>query len=73
MLHDRDEVSDDLPLAKRQRTQEPSVLPPSHTLLGVPPNAVSSDGGFNLGETDVGISEYVSSSLAPMQGIIKQR
>ena len=49
-----------------------SVLPPSHSLLGIP--QPTSD-GFTLRilERDVGISEYVGRDVPSFNGIIKQR
>jgi len=49
-----------------------SVLPPSHTLLGITPT-FSSDGLRQVLQTDVGISEYISRDVPPISGIIKQR
>ena len=49
-----------------------SVLPPSHTLLGIVPT-FSSDGLRQVLQTDVGISEYISRDVPPISGIIKQR
>ncbi|KAG2367275.1 tRNA pseudouridine synthase D [Suillus spraguei] len=49
-----------------------SVLPPSHTLLGIAPT-FSSNGLRQVLQTDVGISEYISRDVPPISGIIKQR
>jgi tRNA pseudouridine13 synthase len=47
------------------------IFPPSYVLLGRPPR---STGGLDqLAEQDVGISEYISKDLSPIEGIIKQR
>ena len=48
------------------------ILPPSHSLLGVPhPNFQS--GQLKICEADVGISEYIGRDTARIEGIIKQR
>ncbi|KAJ2920101.1 hypothetical protein MD484_g348, partial [Candolleomyces efflorescens] len=49
------------------------VLPPSHSLLGVPLPEVKPNSAINFLETDVGISEYIGRGEAKIEGIIKQR
>jgi hypothetical protein len=47
------------------------VLPPSYVLLGRLPRPTGTTS--QLTEQDVGITEYVSKDLSPIEGIIKQR
>lgn len=47
------------------------ILPPSHSLLTSLQRPVGST--IQFGEEDVGITEYISQDLTPIQGIIKQR
>ena len=55
-----------------QTTEEiEHILPPSYSLLERPPRPSSSINQF--GEEDVGITEYISKGLSPIEGIIKQR
>src|SRR5688572_28822618 len=49
------------------------VLPPSHSLLGVPLPQVKPGHATQFLETDVGISEYIGKGEAKIGGIIKQR
>jgi tRNA pseudouridine13 synthase len=58
--------------SKENSPSTESVLPPSHTLLGIAPT-FSSDGLRQVLQTDVGISEYISQDVPPISGIIKQR
>jgi tRNA pseudouridine13 synthase len=58
--------------SKENSSTSESVLPPSHTLLGIAPT-FSSDGLRQVLQTDVGISEYISRDVPPISGIIKQR
>ncbi|KAJ3869447.1 pseudouridine synthase [Lentinula novae-zelandiae] len=53
--------------------ETPYILPPSHSLLGVPPPTVIEGRAINFLETDVGISEYVGRGVSKIEGIIKQR
>lgn len=53
--------------------ETPYILPPSHSLLGVPPPTVIEGRATNFLETDVGISEYVGRGVSKIEGIIKQR
>lgn len=51
-----------------------NLLPPSHSLLGLPPPACTPDGSMVcVMESDVGISEYVGHDVPKIEGIIKQR
>lgn len=52
-----------------------SLLPPSRSLLGLPPVSKVPPDGFmhRTCEVDVGISQYVGSGLPRIEGIIKQR
>jgi tRNA pseudouridine13 synthase len=61
---------DDQP--ETEESDKPSVLPPSHCLLGIP-TPVSVDGRINFTEKDVGIAEYVGKGVSQIDGIIKQR
>jgi len=49
------------------------ILPPSHSLLGVPLPVAVQGRAINFRETDVGISEYVGKGVSKIEGIIKQR
>ena len=53
-------------------SESQSLLPPSHSLLGIP--QPTSDGStLRILERDVGISEYVGRDVPSFSGIIKQR
>ncbi|KAJ3789478.1 pseudouridine synthase [Lentinula aff. detonsa] len=54
-------------------TEKPHVLPPSHSLLGVPLPTAQEGHAINFLETNVGISEYVGRGVSKIEGIIKQR
>jgi len=49
------------------------ILPPSHSLLGIPLPVVQEGGALRFLEADVGISEYIGRGEAKVEGIIKQR
>jgi len=51
----------------------PQVLPPSHSLLGLPLPLIKGGQPLNFHEPDVGISEYIGRGDAKIEGIIKQR
>jgi tRNA pseudouridine13 synthase len=53
--------------------QTESVLPPSHSLLGIPLPVAPSGQPINFTEADVGISEYVARGIPKVEAIIKQR
>ncbi|KAF8351365.1 pseudouridine synthase [Amanita rubescens] len=53
--------------------QTESVLPPSHSLLGIPLPVAPSGQPINFTEADVGISEYVATDIPKVEAIIKQR
>jgi len=52
-----------------------NLLPPSRSLLGLPPAPELPPDGFmhRTCEVDVGISQYIGNSLSEINGIIKQR
>jgi len=50
-----------------------SILPPSHSLLGIPVPVAKEGSALNFLEADVGISEYIGRGEAKVEGIIKQR
>lgn len=55
-------------------SEEENLLPPSHVLLGLAKPTAAADGSlYRISEEDVGISEYVSSDIPRIGGIIKQR
>jgi tRNA pseudouridine13 synthase len=59
---------------KTNKPESAGVLPPSHSLLSAPRDAVNSEGPeLRVMETDVGISEYVGHDIPKIDGIIKQR
>ncbi|KAJ3774471.1 pseudouridine synthase [Lentinula raphanica] len=62
-------VSDDT----SEATTEKHILPPSHSLLGVPLPIIKDGRAITFLETDVGISEYVGRGVSKVEGIIKQR
>jgi tRNA pseudouridine13 synthase len=51
----------------------PHMLPPSHSLLGLPLPVIEEGQPLNFHEPDVGISEYIGRGDAKIEGIIKQR
>ena len=53
--------------------QTESVLPLSHSLLGVPLPVAPTGQPLNFAEADVGISEYVAKDIIKVEAIIKQR
>lgn len=53
--------------------QPESVLPPSHSLLGIPLPAAPPGQPINFTEANVGISEYVAKDAPKVEAIIKQR
>ena len=53
--------------------QTESVLPLSHSLLGVPLPVAPTGQPLNFAEADVGISEYVAKDIFKVEAIIKQR
>jgi tRNA pseudouridine13 synthase len=55
------------------RSTLPQVLPPSHSLLGLPFPVMKEGQPLNFREPDVGISEYIGRGDAKAEGIIKQR
>ncbi|KAJ7638956.1 pseudouridine synthase [Roridomyces roridus] len=65
------------PASKRAKLDDPAnaehILPPSHSLLGLPLPVASANGALNFVEADVGISEYMGHGISKIQGIIKQR
>lgn len=50
-----------------------NLLPPSHVLLNLPASQIEPGASPKIREEDVGISEYISSGVSPIEGIIKQR
>jgi tRNA pseudouridine13 synthase len=60
-----------------QTTSDPlepeHILPPSHSLLGIPLPVQRDDAPMVFLETDVGISEYIGRGVPKIEGIIKQR
>ncbi len=60
------------PLVDEPKKHE-HILPPSHSLLGIPLPETSATGAINFMEKDVGISEYVGHDASKVEGIIKQR
>ncbi|KAH7887645.1 tRNA pseudouridine synthase D [Phlebopus sp. FC_14] len=56
-----------------RRDQPESILPPSHILLGNGLPLLTPGQFRQLLESDVGISEYISRGILPINGIIKQR
>jgi len=56
-----------------ESTSLPQVLPPSHSLLGLPLPVIKDGQPLNFHEPDVGISEYIGRGDARIEGIIKQR
>ena len=69
---------EDIPSGKSIETnslgsENQSVLPPSHALLGVPLPAIHEGTGVTFMEADVGISEYIGRGVPKIEGIIKQR
>ncbi|RXW24609.1 hypothetical protein EST38_g1263 [Candolleomyces aberdarensis] len=64
------------PVVQEEGQSQPAwdhVLPPSHSLLGVPLPEVKPNAAVKFLETDVGISEYIGRGEAKIEGIIKQR
>lgn len=62
--------------APPQTTSDPEpehILPPSHSLLGIPLPVQHDDAPMVFLETDVGISEYIGRGVPKIEGIIKQR
>jgi tRNA pseudouridine13 synthase len=72
-----DEAGSSIPVLQEvEAEQKPAwdhVLPPSHSLLGIPLPEAKPNTAINFSERDVGISEYVGSGEAKVEGIIKQR
>lgn len=72
-----DETDVSIPVLQEvEAEQKPAwdhVLPPSHSLLGVPLPEAKPNAAINFLERDVGISEYIGSGEAKIEGIIKQR
>jgi tRNA pseudouridine13 synthase len=82
IIHERDQEDNDIErYTKRVKLDdkaesydsEDHILPPSHALLGIPLPAVKEGQPLNFHEPDVGISEYIGSGGAKIEGIIKQR
>lgn len=85
IIHERDQDDNDIErytkrvkLDKDDETSESDaskdhILPPSHALLGIPFPAAKEGQPLNFREPDVGISEYIGSGGARIEGIIKQR
>ena len=69
-LDDTAENSSD---AHNDARSQPSILPPSHALLGIPMPVAQEGRPLNFLEADVGISEYIGRGEAKIEGIIKQR
>ncbi|KZT41182.1 tRNA pseudouridine synthase D [Sistotremastrum suecicum HHB10207 ss-3] len=59
--------------ASNKTYQLDNLLPPSHVLLNLPRSESHSGASPIIREEDVGISEYISSAVPPIEGIIKQR
>ncbi|KIK68015.1 hypothetical protein GYMLUDRAFT_804143 [Collybiopsis luxurians FD-317 M1] len=59
--------------SETSKTEPENLLPPSHSLLGVPNPPSEAGRAINFLETDVGISEYVGRGVSKIEGIIKQR
>ena len=62
-----------IPIVSTDSTTLPQVLPPSHSLLGLPLLVIKEGQPLNFHEPDVGISEYIGRGDAKIEGIIKQR
>ncbi|KAF8914000.1 pseudouridine synthase [Gymnopilus junonius] len=60
-------------IADNDIASQPSILPPSHALLGIPSPVAEEGQPLNFLEADVGISEYIGRGQAKIEGIIKQR
>ncbi|KAF7332007.1 TRUD domain-containing protein [Mycena kentingensis (nom. inval.)] len=84
VFREREQEEDDeaQPASKRPKlddtvqdlaTQSDNLLPPSHSLLGVPRPQIKDGGVVSLSERDVGISEYIGRGIPKIEGIIKQR
>ncbi|KAJ7590955.1 pseudouridine synthase [Mycena floridula] len=81
VFHERDQLDhdDQQRYSKRAKLdnekipeKEQSILPPSHSLLGIP-EPISEGGRLKFEEKNVGISEYVGNGVSKIDGIIKQR
>jgi len=85
IIHERDQDDNDIErYTKRVKldqdddtsesdASEDHILPPSHALLKIPLPVVKEGQPLNFREPDVGISEYIGSGGARIEGIIKQR
>ena len=77
LIHGLEQDEDIAPSPKRIKLdaslQTESVLPPSHSLLGVPLPVAPTGQPLNFTEADVGISEYVAKDIIKVEAIIKQR
>lgn len=74
LIHGLEQDEDTAPSPKRIKLDvSESVLPPSHSLLGVPLPVAPPGQPLNFTEADVGISEYVANDIVKVEAIIKQR
>ncbi|KAF9534217.1 pseudouridine synthase [Crepidotus variabilis] len=87
IIHEREQGEEDIeryskrPKIEDERNEEPAIpkvneehiLPPSHSLLGIPLPVLKPGQALNFREPDVGISEYIGRGEAKVEGIIKQR
>lgn len=86
LIHEREQGNEDIErYSKRAKLDDeaasveitkpalPQVLPPSHSLLGLPSPVIKQGQPINFHEPDVGISEYIGRGDAKIEGIIKQR
>jgi tRNA pseudouridine13 synthase len=69
----RAKLDDEVSFVGSTGSTSPQVLPPSHSLLGLPPPVIQQGQPLNFHEPDVGISEYIGRGDAKIEGIIKQR
>jgi tRNA pseudouridine13 synthase len=69
----RAKVDDGVSSVVSTEPTSPQVLPPSHSLLGLPLPVIKDGQPLNFHEPDVGISEYIGRGDAKIEGIIKQR
>ncbi|KAF5344114.1 hypothetical protein D9758_008840 [Tetrapyrgos nigripes] len=65
---DADEKADSSKMEKHEH-----ILPPSHSLLGIPLPVAEEGRAISFRECDVGVSEYVGKGVSKIEGIIKQR
>lgn len=77
VFRERDQDEEPEPASKRAKIDAISdsehILPPSHSLLGIPFPVATDGGAMNFVEANVGISEYIGQGISKIEGIIKQR